>query len=166
MLSRGFVSALALGLLACGGAASGASAAGAWTFVRFRGGPPAPGQITDTVHLDGASRRVRVERNRASAGPDRSCEGVAPDGEAWRALAAALADADLQGALAQPERVPLLFLDAGYFTCGRGGVRVGVSDIDANDARAPRETAALRRLQAAYERFHREVVALPACAGL
>jgi len=172
---------VALGMVACGGTGGdaalpamagsqqprgGASLAGEWTFMRFLGGPPHVGQITDTLRVDGGSRGVRVERNRASAGPDRTCEVTAPDGEAWRALVAAANDPDLQDALTHPERVPLLPLDVGYFACQHGRARIAVSDHRDGDAAAPRETAALRRLQTAYERFHREVVALPECGRL
>ena len=75
-------------------------------------------------------------------------------------------DPDLRDAITHPERVPLLPLDVGYFACQHGRARIAVSDHRNNDAAAPRETAALRRLQTAYERFHREVVALPECGRL
>ena len=141
--------------------------AGEWTLMRFLGGPPAPGQITDTLHLDPAAtrRHVRVERSRAGVSPDRVCELDASEDGAWSELLAALADGDLQDALAHPDRMPGLVLDAGYFACTHAGTRIAISDAR-NPANAPRETAALARLDSAYERVLAEVTAQPACASL
>jgi hypothetical protein len=140
---------------------------GAWTMMRFLGGPPADGQITDTTTVDPArDHRVRVARNRAGAPADTACGADAPDDGAWRDLLAAMADPDLAAGLAHPDHVPPLLIDVGYFACAHGGVRIAVSDLGVNDARAPREATALRRLSSAYQRVHDEVVALPACTGL
>src|SRR5215207_2309249 len=85
---------------------------GDWTLMRFLGGPPEHGQITDTVRLDpaGGSRRVRIQRSRAGVPPDQACEADAPDGPGWAALLAAMTDPDLEAALAHPERMPLLVI--------------------------------------------------------
>ncbi|MBI4953399.1 MAG: hypothetical protein HY908_15320 [Myxococcales bacterium] len=141
--------------------------AGAWTFQRFLGGPPEDGQITDTTELDpAAGRHAHLVRQRAGGAAERSCETEAPDGTAWTDLLAALADPDLRAALAHPERVPRLPLDAGYFSCRHAGVALAVSDVPSSDAAARALVAALVRLRQAYLRVHAELIAAPACAGL
>lgn len=169
---------LVLALASCaGGGAPGALprarvSGGEWTMMRFLGGPPASGQITDTARLDpgAGSRHVRIERNRAGITPDGHCETDAPDDAAWADLLAALADPGLAGALAHPERLPLLMLDAGYFACTHAGTRIALSDFQAElPGAAPATTAALealRRLAGAYQRVLGEVTALPACRSL
>jgi hypothetical protein len=145
---------------------------GEWTMMRFLGGPPASGQVTDTLRLDpgAGSRHVRIERNRAGMTPDRSCEADASDDAAWGELLAALADPGLAGGLAHPDRVPLLVMDAGYFACTHAGTRIALSDLQAVlPAAAPETTAAieaLRRLAGAYQRVLAEVAALPTCKAL
>jgi hypothetical protein len=140
---------------------------GPWTLMRFLGGPPAGGQITDTTVLDpSAGRRVHIERNRAGDPHDRSCDAEAREDAAWADLVAALGDPDLTRALAHESRMPLLVIDAGYFACTHAGSKIAVSDMQGGDSSAPRETAALRRLSSAYQRLHDEVVALPACGSL
>jgi hypothetical protein len=111
-----------------------------------------------------------VERNRAGTLRDQACDAVVSENGAWDGLHAALSDADLTAAFASPERMPPLVLDAGYFRCTHAGVQIAVSDIGSDMSRpedkAPRETAALRRLSRAAEGLLAETLALPACASL
>ncbi len=139
---------------------------GEWTLMRFLGGPPSRGQITDTMHWNGAAndRHLRIERSRAGVPGDVVCEVDAPDDKAWNDLLSALSDSDLQRALSHPDRVPALTIDAGYFACSRGQTHIAVSDVPSADSSAAREIAALRRLSSAYSRLHDEVVAARACA--
>jgi hypothetical protein len=144
---------------------------GEWTLMRFLGGPPSAGQITDTTRLDpgAGSRHIRINRNRAGTSPDRSCEADAPDDPAWADFLAALADPNLEGGLVHPDRLPPLVIDAGYFACTHGGTRIAVSDAQgvAGDSSASvAAMAALRRLESAYQRVLAAVTALPACKAL
>jgi hypothetical protein len=142
-----------------------AVSAGEWTLMHFLGGPPAQGQITDTIRLDPAAtgRRVRIERNRAGVAQDRTCEVVASDDAVWAELSAALADADLEAALAHPDRMPGLLIDVGYFSCTHRDARIAVSDHRGADSKAPREIVALRRLASAYDHLVAEVTAQSGC---
>jgi hypothetical protein len=125
------------------------------------------GQITDTMRVDpSAGRRVRIERNRAGVAEDVRCEADAPDDQAWAELVSALAADGIRRALAEPDRVPRLRIDAGYFACTHAGTRVAVSDSMDADKTSPQQTAALRRLAAASARVRDEVLRTPACKGL
>lgn len=151
-----------------GGGANPSSIArvqGTYRLMRFAGGPPAPGQITDTTEIDVDTRRVTIRREVTGGAPG-SCELTAPDDAAWHDLIAAFADAGLASALANPDRIPRLPLDAGYFQCTRGAVTVAVSDIKRGDAESPLETAAIRNLQSAYERAHAAWTQTASCSAL
>jgi len=163
---------LALAATSCGRGPSAPPrvASGEWTLLRFLGGPPRNGQITDTVRVDpgAGSRHVRIERNRAGVAEDRSCEADVAEDPAWAELVAALAAPDLVAALAHPERVPPLLLDAGYFACTHAGTRIALSDLEAPGG-APdtaAAVAALHRLLGAYQRVLASVTVLPACKAL
>jgi hypothetical protein len=141
--------------------------------MRFLGGPPMAGQITDTLRFDPGARthRVRIERNRVGIPHDQSCELDVPDDTAWTDLVAALADAALQDAWTHPDHVPLLAMDAGYFACTHAGVRIALSDMQtAPDAPAhddaARAVAALSHLRDVYATAVGLWEALPACRGL
>jgi hypothetical protein len=136
--------------------------------MRFLGGPPARGQITDTIRLDpfATGRRVRIERNRAGISQDRACEVAASDDIVWAELSAALANADLEAALAHPDRMPGLVIDVGYFACTHTGARIAVSDDRRADSQAPREIAALRRVASAYDHVVAEITSQAACEKL
>ncbi len=161
---------LSLALAACGSVRADPAhtprASGSWKVFRFLGGPPATGQITDTLTFDpGSDRHVRIDRNRAGVdGPDHRCDTSLPTGEAWRALDRALGDAALVSALDHPDRIPLLALDAPYFEAVHGGVTLAISD-DVNSGDSP-EADALRRFEAASQRILADAAATPACAGL
>lgn len=135
---------------------------GGWTLMPFAGGPPAPGQVTATIHVDPiAGRHMRSDRERVG-GESSACELDTPDDATWSALA----DRDLHGAMAHPERVPSLVLDAGDFACTHRGTRIAVSDALVADAAAVDATAALRRLAAALDRALADWTAAPRCAAL
>jgi len=128
----------------------------------FAGGPPQPGQITDTGQLDPARDRiVHIERTVAGVEGTRRCEGEVADDAAWSALLDAMEDADLQNALAHPSDLPGLVMDAGYFSCDRDGTRVARSDRALAGQPA---LEALSHLHAAYDRVRAQALASPSCA--
>jgi hypothetical protein len=157
-----------------GPAPSGATVPrGEWSLMHFLGGPPMAGQITDTLRFDPGTgtHHVRIERNRAGAPRDQSCELDPPGDTAWTDLVAALADATLQDAWSHPEHIPLLTMDAGYFACTHAGVRIALSDMQAAPPATAHDDAAsavgaLSRLRDAHEKALAEWEALPACRGL
>jgi hypothetical protein len=147
-----------------GAAASVETARGPWKLVYFAGGPPLDGQITDTISCDPATgRRVHVERVRAGAAGTTSCEADIADDAAWSTLVEAMSDDDLRSALAHPDRLPGLVIDAGYFSCHHGGVDVAVSSASSSESA---ETKAVRKLGSAYQRVRAIAIASPGCAGL
>lgn len=119
---------------ACAGATGGASteAMGPWTLMLFRGGPPEPGQLTDTLEVDIDARRVKLTREKTGDPTPYVCDGVL-DGGALDRLAEALRAGDLRDALEHPDRIPSLAIDMGYFQASRGGVTIAVSDAFGKD---------------------------------
>jgi hypothetical protein len=134
---------------------------GEWTFFRFGGGPPAPGQITDTVTVDVDTRAVTLSREHAGEPTKFTCAGVATDSERWRELAELLGSSAADAVIAHPDRLPRLMIDMGYFHATHAGVSVAVSDARREDEGDEAET--LRKVQSLYGVLLADVLALPAC---
>lgn len=168
-MQLGSSSLVILALLSgCGGAQGSARSVdairGPWTMMRFAGGPPRDGQVTDTLHVDpSVGRSARIERTEAGIEGTKSCEALVADDAAWNALVDAMADDDLQAALGHPKDLPGLVVDGGYFTCNHAGVDIAVSSLSMTDAPALR---ALRKLQSAYDGVRSQLLASPSCAAL
>ncbi|MFO0611944.1 MAG: hypothetical protein U0414_05125 [Polyangiaceae bacterium] len=138
-----------------------ADALGTWSFMRFRGGPPEPGQITDRLEIDFDARRVHLVRERALARVPEECTATLPADGALGALANELRVDAMRSALEHPDRIPSLRVDMGYFEAKRGAVTLAVSDAMGPDD--GEEAAALRDVASAFAGVLTEVLEAPEC---